>query len=290
MGQGVDWLSIFAQNLTDLTTGNAGILTSVGYSLLSLTALVQLLNMVIQWNTASMSFTLHTHPLQAGDVVRFLIRLVMCCLLLNYWVNPLPGVGVGFSHLFSLLAQKMAQGFDQDRLNQFISLIKQVSDGTDQPSITAPLKILCYVLVQLVVGVSSAILFLINVSSYILYGVAALFGPVFIPLYMTQTFKGKFLHFIDVLLGFAMIRAVAAAFIYVWAGFMNSFITQTFNGNYTLDNWLANLVPCVAVFVAFILNMLYIPSMTQAIFGGAAGLAGRAEAVGEKLITLAAAL
>lgn len=290
MGQGVDWLSVFAQNLTDLTTQNAGILTIVGYSLLSLTALVQLLNMVIQWNTASMSFTLHTHPLQAGDVVKFLIRLVVCCLLMNYWVNPLPGVGVGFSHLFSFLAQKMAQGFDQDRLNQFISLIKQVSDGTDQPSITAPLKILCYVLVQLVVGVSSAILFLINVSSYILYGVAALFGPIFIPLYMTQTFKGKFLHFVDVLLGFAMIRAVAAAFIYVWSGFMTAFITQTFNGNYTLDNWLANLVPCVAVFVAFILNMLYIPSLTQAIFGGAAGLAGRAEAVGEKLISLAAAL
>jgi len=27
------------------------------------------------------------------------------------------------------------------------------------------------------------------------------------------------------------------------------------------------------VFVAFIINMLFIPSMTQAIFGGAAGLA-----------------
>lgn len=288
MGQGVDWLSVFAQNLSDLTTQNAGILTSVGYSLLSLTALVQLLNMVIQWNTASMSFTLHTQPLQAGDVVKFLIRLVVCCLLLSYWVNPLPGVGVGFSHLFSLLAQKLAQGFDQDRLSQFNDLIQKVADGTGQPSLTAPLELLCYIVVQTLVGVSSAILFLINVSSYILYGVAAIFGPIFIPLYMTQTFKGKFLHFIDVLLGFAMIRAVAAAFIYVWAGFMTAFIAKTFNGDYTIKVWLANLVPCFACFIAFILNMLYVPSMTQAIFGGAAGLAGRAEAVGEKLIALAA--
>lgn len=288
MGQGVDWLSVFAQNLTDLTTQNAGLLTSVGYSLLSLTALVQLLNMVIQWNTASMSFTLHTQPLQAGDVVKFLIRLVVCCLLLSYWVNPLPGVGVGFSHLFSFLAQKLAQGFDQDRLSQFNDLIQKVSDGTGQPSLTAPLELLCYIVVQTLVGVSSAILFLINVSSYILYGVAAIFGPIFIPLYMTQTFKGKFLHFIDVLLGFAMIRAVAAAFIYVWAGFMTAFISKTFNGDYSMQVWLANLVPCLACFIAFILNMLYVPSMTQAIFGGAAGLAGRAEAVGEKLIALAA--
>ena len=288
MGQGVDWLSIFGQNLTDLTTQNAGILTSVGYSLLSLTALVQLLNMVIQWNTATMTFSLHAQPLQAGDIIKFLIRLVVCCLLLSYWVNPLPGVGVGFSHLFSFLAQKLAQGFDQDRLSQFNDLIQKLGDGTGQPSITAPLELLCYVVVQTLVGVSSAILFLINVSAYILYGVAAIFGPIFIPLYMTQTFKGKFLHFIDVLLSFAMIRAVAAAFIYVWAGFMTAFITHTFNGDYSLKVWLANLVPCLATFIAFILNMLYIPSMTQSVFGGAAGLAGRAEAVGEKLIALAA--
>jgi type IV secretion system protein VirB6 len=66
---------------------------------------------------------------------------------------------------------------------------------------------------------------------------------------------------------------VAAAFIFVWGGFMNTFIQQTFNGNYSMEMWLANLIPCIMVFIAFIINMLYIPSMTQAIFGGAAGLA-----------------
>ena len=74
-------------------------------------------------------------------------------------------------------------------------------------------------------------MFFVNISSFILYGVSALFGPVFIPLYMTKTFRGKFLHFVDVLLSLAMIRAVAAAFIFVWAGFMTTFVQQTFNGD-----------------------------------------------------------
>ena len=103
----------------------------------------------------------------------------------------------------------------------------------------------------------------------------ALFGPIFVPLLMTKTFRAKFFHFLDVLISFAMIRAVAAAFIFVWAGFMNAFIQQTFNGNYSMEMWLANLIPCIMVFVAFIINMLFIPSMTQAIFGGAAGMAGQ---------------
>ena len=91
---------------------------------------------------------------------------------------------------------------------------------------------------------------------------------------MTKTFRAKFFHFLDVLISFAMIRAVAAAFIFVWAGFLNGFIQQTFNGNYSMEMWLANLIPCTMVFIAFIINMLFIPSMTQAIFGGAAGMAG----------------
>jgi type IV secretion system protein VirB6 len=140
----------------------------------------------------------------------------------------------------------------------------------------APVQILCYFVVQALLGIASAILFVINCSAFILYGVTALFGPVFVPLLMTKTFRAKFFHFLDVLISFAMIRAVAAAFIFVWGGFMNAFIQQTFNGNYSIEMWLANLIPCIMVFVAFIVNMLFIPSMTQAIFGGAAGLTGTA--------------
>jgi hypothetical protein len=84
-----------------------------------------------------------------------------------------------------------------------------------------------------------------------------------------------------------MIRAVAAAFIFVWAGFMNGFLQQTFNGNYSMDMWIANLIPCLMVFIAFIINMLFIPSMTQAIFGGAAGMAGSMGGMVSKLVSMA---
>jgi type IV secretion system protein VirB6 len=60
---------------------------------------------------------------------------------------------------------------------------------------------------------------------------------------------------------------------------MNAFIQQTFNGNYSIEMWLANLIPCTMVFIAFILNMLFIPSMAQAIFGGAASLTSAAPGV-----------
>jgi hypothetical protein len=257
---GMDWLYQFTNNLTNLTTQNGGALTQLGWTELSCIALFTLVNMVINWNTSTMTFRLHHHPVRAGDLTHFLLKLIVCSLLLNYWVNPFPGASFGINHFFSYIAQAMVAAFDQNSLDQLLNLLKTAGDGTTMPSFTAPVQILCYVLVQIMLGLASAILFVINCSAFILYGVTALFGPIFVPLLMTQTFKAKFFH------------AVAAAFIYVWAGFMNGFIQQTFNGNYSMDMWIANLIPCLMVFVAFIINMLFIPSMTQAIFGGAAGL------------------
>lgn len=284
---GVDWLYQFTNNLTNLTTQNGGALTQLGLTELSCIALFTLVSMSVNWSTTGMTFRLHQDHLHVGDLVNFLLRLILCCLLETYWVTPFPGASFGINHFFSYIAQAMVAAFDQSSLNNLLSLLKTAGDGTAMPSFTAPLQILCYVVVQIILGLASAILFVINCSSFILYGVTALFGPVFIPLLMTKTFRAKFFHFLDVLISFAMIRAVAAAFIFVWSGFMNTFLQQTFNGNYSMEMWIANLIPCLMVFVAFIINMLFIPSMTQAIFGGAAGLAESVAKVGGTVASIA---
>ena len=74
-----------------------------------------------------------------------------------------------------------------------------------------------------------------------------------------------------------MIRAVAAAFIFVWSGFYTTFLQQTFNGDYSMRCGWRTFFPVTMVFVAFIINMLFIPQITQAIFGGAAGATASAQ-------------
>ena len=284
---GVDWVYQFTNNLTALTTANGGALTALGLAELSFIALLTLVGMVVNWSTSTMSFSWNAAPVQAGDLVLFLTRLAVCSLLITYWVNPLPGVGFGLNHLFSYIAQRIVQVLDQNSLSNFQQLIATANQQTGTPSLVAPIEILCYYLVKILLGVASAVLFVINVSSFVMYGVSALFGPLFIPLYMTKLFRGKFLHFVDVLLSFAMIRAVAAAFIFVWGGFMNTFLSLTFAGNYSIEMWLTNLVPVLMVFLAFCINMLAIPSITQAIFGGSAGVSGSVEAAAIRLAVLA---
>ena len=274
---GIDWLYQFTNNLTALTTANGGALTSFGLTLLSFIAFMQLVKMVVTFSTSSMSFSFSPAPLEGGEIVRFMLRLGFCCLLETYWINPLPGAGWGFNKLFSAIAQEIVKVLDQNTQAQLTSVIMEAWHKTGPPSLLSPLEIFEYVYVQVLMGVAAAVIFVINVSSFIFYAVTALFGPLFIPLYMTESFRGKFFQFADALFSFAMIRAVAAAFIFVWSGFYTTFLQQTFNGDYSIGLWIANLLPVTMVFVAFIINMLFIPQITQAIFGGGAGFTASAQ-------------
>jgi type IV secretion system protein VirB6 len=281
---GTDWLYQFTNNLTALTTANGGALTNLGLTLLSFIALMMLVNMVMNFSLSNMTFSLNPTPLDGGEILRFLLRLAFCCFLETYWVNPLPGASFGLNHLFSYFAQSIVTALDQNSLQNFNQLLSDAASKTGAPSVLSVTEQVCYYIVQIILGLASAILFVINISSFIFYAIAALFGPLFIPLYMTNSFRGKFFSFVETLASFAMIRAVAAAFIFVWEGFMNTFLSQTFHGDYSMGMWLANLVPVIMVFAAFIINMLFIPNLTQAIFGGGAAAAGGAAGLATSVV------
>ena len=287
---GVDWLYQFTNNLTNLTTQNGDALSSVGMTLLAFISLMKLIRMVANWNIQTMTISLHAEPIRMGELVEFLMQLIICLLIINYWVTPFPGASFGFNHLFSYFAQVIVAALDQNSLSQLQSALSSALNSTPQPNYLAPLEILTYLLVYIVVGIASGILFLINCSSFIFYGVAALFGPLFVPLLMSRTFRGKFYNFVDVLLSFAMIRAVSAAFIFVWSGFLVSFLQQTFNGVYSLPMWIANLYGVEAIFIAFILNMVMVPTITQIIFGGGSGATGKIAQIAEMAVIRAAAM
>ncbi len=277
----VDWLAQFTQSLTDLTTQNGGALSNFGMILLTFIATIMLIGIAVRMSSWSSHFGGY-HSVSMDELKTFLFRLLFCCVIEHYWVTTLPGASFGFNRMFSYIAAQISQILDQTQLNQMNILLANAGHNTPIPTVFAPMESFCYYYVQALLGVSSGIVFLINCSSFIFYAVAALFGPLMIPLYMTETFRGKFLHFVEVLLSLAMIRAVAAAFIYVWSQFLTGFMTQTFQGNYSIANWLANLIPFTTIFIAFILNMVLIPSVTQMIFGGGAGLAGRIGEMAER--------
>jgi hypothetical protein len=277
----IDWLSQFTQSLTDLTMQNGGALSSFGMILLTFIATMTLIGAAVRMTSWSAHFGGH-RSISMDELKVFLLRFLFCLVIEYYWVNNLPGASFGFNRMFSYMAGAIAQILDQNSLNQLTQLLNTAGQNTPMPSVFAPMETICYFFVQGLLGIASGVLFLLNCSSFIFYAVTALFGPLFVPLYLTETFRGKFVHFIEVLASFAMIRAVAAAFIFVWSQFLIGFINQTFQGNYSIANWLANLIPFLTILVAFILNMVLVPTITQIIFGGGAGASGKIAEIAER--------
>ena len=274
---GVDWFSQFTNNLTALTTNNGNALTSFGLTLLSFIAFFQLVKMVVNFSLPNMSFSLNPSPLEGGEIVRFMLRLLFCCLMETYWTQALPGSSYGLNKFFAAIAQQIVTTLDHASAAQLNNVLAQAWGNTPSPNPLSLLEVFAYMFVQGLMAIASAIMFVINVSGDSVEDDAALFGPIFIPLYMTESYRPKFFQFFDVLLSFAMLRAVAAAFIFVWSGFLTTFMQQTFNGDYSIGLWIANLVPVSMVMLAFTVNMLFIPQITQAIFGGAAGATSSAQ-------------
>jgi hypothetical protein len=283
----VDWLYQFTQSLTDLTLQNGGALSNFGMILLTFIATMILIGIAVRMSSWSSHFGGY-RTVSMDELKVFLFRLLFCLVLEHYWVNNLPGANFGFNRMFSYMAGAIAQILDQNSLNQLTGLLHTAGQNTPMPSVFAPMEIACYCFVEGFLGIASGVLFLLNCSSFIFYAVAALFGPLLIPLYLTETFRGKFVHFVEVLASFAMIRAVAAAFIFVWSQVLIGFINQTFQGDYSIANWLANLIPFLTIFVAFILNMVLVPTITQIIFGGGSASAGKIAELAERLAAFGA--
>ncbi|RRA50453.1 type IV secretion system protein [Acidipila sp. EB88] len=269
----VNWLYQFTNNLTDLTTQHADVLTSLGTTELSFIALLMLVGLVMEWNFRGMAIGGYHHPLHVGDLMRFFRTLLICSLMETYWTTPMPGASFGLAHLFAYLAQVIVTAFDQNSLNTLTQLLNDASQNTPMPSGFAVAEHICYWLVELMMALASGILFYLNCSSFIMYGVTSLFGPLFIPLMMVPSLRGMFLSFMQTLLSFGMIRAVAGGYIFIWSGFLMAFMQRVFNGNYSIAMWEANWVGVGAVFVAFFVSLAGVMKLTQDIFGGSASSA-----------------
>ena len=103
--------------------------------------------MSVNWSTTgTLTFRLHQDHVHIGDLTNFLLRLIICCLLEKLLGEPIPRrEASALIASFSYIAQAMVAAFDQSSLNNLLQLLKTAGDGTAMPSFTAllPDPLLC---------------------------------------------------------------------------------------------------------------------------------------------------
>jgi type IV secretion system protein VirB6 len=268
---GVDWIYTVTNAVDDMVTSSGGILTPMGLYELSFFGFMGLMMIVIRWQAQAMNMHFHMH-LNIGEVYLFLLKLLACSLIMNYYANPLPGSSISLHQIPSYLSLQIMRSIDNSLIQDVTDQVSLVISKTERPSALNVNAAGVYLSLLALMAVLSIAVFLINAFSFAGLGAMTVFGPIMIPFLMTRRLEQWFWGWLNLLVSFSMYRAVGAAFICVFAKLFFAFFHHTVNGDYSIGAWMALLPTLAMLTVTFLYSMLKVPSITSSMFGGAGAI------------------
>jgi len=287
-GAGINWLQAVTDQVNHLVTADAATLVDIGYIELYFIAIFTLITMVSRWQLSHMVVGFRPVNFHIGDLILFLVQLSICSALLHYYLAPFPGSGLKLYQLPDAFGKSISGTLDMSIVDDFYHRVTTALNSTNKPGGLNFLGILIYIQVIGNLAFASLIMFAVNTFGFVAYGMFVLFGPLIIPLYLTNHFRSKFWGWVDHLIVFGMYRAVSAALTFVWLNVLVSFFDNTVNGDYSIGHWLALIPTLLMLTVSFGWTMFKIPAVTSMLFGGAgAGAQAATDAAVAKLVELA---
>ena len=287
----IDWLQEVTDQITALMNNQSDALVDLGVIELNFIAIITLIGIVVRWQLSHMVIGFHPVNFTIGDFFVFLLNFAFCSVLLHYYNNPLPGVGVNFHQLPAGFSILISSKLGTAAIDQMLAQVSDAISKTQKPSVTDLLGIIVYAVTMAQLAALQFVMFALNSFGYIGQAMFALFGPLLIPLYMTKRFAGKFFAWLDGLIVFSMFGAVSTGLSFIWLNVIVGFFQNTVAGDYTIGHWFAVLTTLVMITCAFLYSMFKIPSITAALFGGSAALAqGFAETLTARAAGLAMAV
>ena len=175
----------------------------------------------------------------ADGLIHFAFQLGAATVMLHYWATPLPYAGVSMGQLIPHEMTKLSSTINVAAFNEAQGAFKNAYDALQA---NAPAFDLGFSLSDALVWgfaiadmwLSQALMFAINIVSYLAVGLGIFLGPLFIPWMMWPKWSFLTTSLFVYLIEFSLWRLVATALTYVFAKAWTTFFTQAMHGNYTL--------------------------------------------------------
>ena len=209
----------------------------------------------------------------------WLLNVMFGVTLLTFWATPVPGVGLSVCEFIPVLFKGLAAQVDQTIVVQFFQTLTHAFRSTpipNWPNVVFGL-VFCLVIISLVS--MSGIVFVIEATAYFGMAVFMVCGPLTVWSLMTKTQSRRFWNIIDNLIVFAAYRLVGSICMYLYCHSIVDFFSNTFNGNYTLGNWLSLILPTAMYAIGMVWAMVNVPVVARSLCGGTS-IGALAEAFG----------
>jgi type IV secretory pathway VirB6-like protein len=255
--------------LSQLMTADAGMFQALGLSLFRGFAVILLAWFGIKTALASAG---GQHAIHLDQFASLVITIAFGFAMINYYANPIPGIGTSFYRLITDQGTNLAQQLNAATLQEVKQRLDSMYLGLESPTMifASALEIIHFVLLVIAIVIAEGAAFAVIAFGYVAAAVVILVGPVFIPFFIVPQMEWLFWNWLKALFQYSFYPVIANAFVFVMGSLLNHFI-DSHPPPYSAGDVAALFLPLLFLLFAFVYGIVKIPSLVNSIFAGKSG-------------------
>jgi hypothetical protein len=263
-----DFLQFIYQAINNLLTQNLGFFDAMGQNLFRMFATI-----LVAWYgvKSALSAASGRHYLHFENFAALILTISFGFGMVNYYSNPIPGVGTSFHNLITDESQFLANRITQQQLQVVVDRISDFESRLDSPGFGDFLGTAIYVLVVILLAAAQAIAIVVIAFGFIATAVCVLVGPIFIPFFIVPKLEWLFWGWFKCFLQYAFYQVIAAAVVFVIANLILGILRLQPVGTISTVQLIGWFPVLFITFLAAIYALLKIPALTNHIFSGSSG-------------------
>jgi len=263
-----DFLQFIYQAINNLLTQNLGFFDAMGQNLFRMFATI-----LVAWYgiKSALSAASGRHFLHFDNFASLILTISFGFGMINYYSNPIPGIGTSFHNLITDESQFLANRITQQQLQTVVDRISDFESRMDSPGFGDFLGTAIYVLVTILLAAAQAIAIVVIAFGFIATAVCVLVGPIFIPFFIVPKLEWLFWGWFKCFIQYAFYQVIAAAVVYIIANLIVGSLQLPPTGTLSTVQLIAWFPVLFITFLASIYALLKIPALTNHIFSGSSG-------------------
>src|SRR6202047_4770935 len=268
MQQQPDFLQFIFQAINSLLTQNLGFFDTMGQNLYRSFATILIVWFCVKSALAAAG---GKHPFHFDNFASLLLTISLGFAMVNYYSNPIPGIGTSFHNLITDESQFLANRINQAELQTVTERVSDFESRLDSPTWGDILGTLIYAVVIILLAAAQAIAIVVIAYGFIATAVCVLVGPIFIPFFIVPKLEWLFWGWFRCFIQYAFYQVIAAAVVYIIGNLMLGALRLPPSGTLSTVQLIGWFPVLFITFLASIYVLLKIPALTNHIFSGTAG-------------------
>lgn len=258
----VSWVGT---QLNQMVDGHIALFVSEGQSLLVATFAFLLVYYLI--------VGLLSREIRNELLVELVFNFMLCSMMLTFYDAPMPwGDGSSFHQIFAKEAQWAAATIDVSAVNDVISADLKMWKGIEGPKPWDIVGVVIYTLSFFQLVLIWLFCSGITLIAHIALGVGALLGPLLIWTFVWPVMNWLFWGWVRFMTTYALYIISSSAVVFVYAHVMLYFFNHVINGDYSLANLTAIILPFALLNCVFVIAFWQCHGWAQELASGSASV------------------